>query len=261
MSKVEKFVQKQLTGMGLFVEKIQESCKGKTPDFLVKTDDENYLIEVKSKFDSEEEVIRQKESYERNDSHHINTKLKRNNRISKIIITACQQLQAYPDSNEYIRLVWLQTLGLSEEIQSDQILYSIYGIAYLVNNFGWKSKKSPEFKECYFFTHSDFYNHREYLDGVIIGKSNNGLLCLNPYSPKYNKLKNGVISKTMGAGVIDPCKLEKEGEAYMLTSQVNRNNESLVLKEIQKKYSNKYISIAISYAFNGSFCLKSLPNK
>ena len=51
MSEVEKFVQKQLTGMGLFVEKIQESCKGKTPDFLVKTDDENYLIGIVQMYD------------------------------------------------------------------------------------------------------------------------------------------------------------------------------------------------------------------
>lgn len=251
----EKIVQKKLTDMGFTVHKIQESIESRTPDFHAEKHGECYLVEVKSKFDSEEEIKRQKQSYTSNEIHVTSKRFKRSNRISGIISDACEQLQEYSKSRNYLRLVWLQASGLCDSIQSEEFLYSIYG-AVMLNSFSWDGEQEPEFKNCLFFSHSDFYNHREHLDGIIIGKSNSGLLCLNPCSPNYNKLKSGELFKAMYPFVIDPNILEEEGKAYVINSSANRNNRSLMLKEVQQKYGIKYLSIAISEGTNNTFWVK-----
>ena len=233
----ENLVQKKLTDMGFLVNKIQESVESRMPDFLAKKDGEQYLIEVKSKFDSEEERTRQKQNYNLNKNHFTSKTFKRNNRISGIISDACDQLQKHPESNDYLRLVWLQASGICDAMQTEEFFYSIYGIVSL-NSFSWDGEIPTEFKDCFFFSHSDFYNQREHLDGLIIGKSDVSLLCLNPYSEKYKELKNSALAWAMSPDIIDPNKLEKEGKIYVINCSVDRNNSSLVLEKAKKKIWN-----------------------
>lgn len=250
LDSLEFFVQDQLARMGFSVEKIKESRDKKTPDFFAEKLGYSYLIEVKSKNDSDSDIVEQKNNFNANKPHTVSKSIQRNNRISGIIADACRQLRAKPDSDKHIKLVWLQASGLHEDIQFDEFLFSLYGIANLLS-FNSINDKSPVFKDCYFFSNSDFFNHKDCLDGAILGTSKGGLLCLNPYSKGYQYLASSPLIESMSPNIIDPSQMEEDGHIYLVNSSVDRREESLVLKELQNKYGLKYVSIARTSAFSG----------
>lgn len=92
---------------------------------------------------------------------------------------------------------------------------------------------------CYHYGHSDFYNHKNVLDGAVVSTSEGMKFCLNVCSPKYRFLKESGFRKAFGEGVLDPIDLERSGDALIVDSDVNRNDEIAVMEYVIEKYNLK----------------------
>ncbi len=95
-------------------------------------------------------------------------------------------------------------------------------------------------KQCYFFRNGDFFRFKEHLDGAVAafinGNSVTVKLCLNPYSPNWEALRDSPYARHFKHGLIDPVADERAGEAYIADTDIDRRDEAAVLKYLETKY-------------------------
>jgi hypothetical protein len=136
---------------------------------------------------------------------------------------------------------------------SEQFVATLYGSTNIIE------MGSSHFRRCYFFGNSDFYRYADIIDGAVVAhvkdQSLSVKLCVNPLSSRTSQLRASAFARRFGTAVEDPEAREREGEAFILTGDVDRNNENALLTELQKKYSTKplmrfelgYHSAAVAY--------------
>lgn len=236
MRPVEDFVEMQFQHIGFRVERVPRT-DAKTPDLRVWDGKDVFLVEVKTKVESSEEALARRRTFQAKDVHYIEKKLTRKNRISGILKKAATQLQnAPPDA---LRIVWIQAAGINEEPVFEQVLHGLYGLAELVEVNVDDHVSMP----CYFFGNSDFYLGRKRIDGAIVGKSDSGRLCINPYSNRSETLRASRLAQVMRSGITDPIEEEASGAAYIADCDISRDDVSAVLKYVQQKYGTSYLSV------------------
>ena len=229
----EKEVRECIQLLGLSVQKLEDRSK-KTPDFLVKCDRHSYLVELKTKFDDQ----KVQEAFEKAlSSGEIVQEIYstgREKKISKVIWSACKQL-VISEINTDFKLIWLHAKGHHPDFQMYDFESTLYGHEVIVD-WGQKDGFSGF---CYHYGHSDFYNYRDVLDGAVVSTLNAMQLCLNICSPRYSLFRKSRFVEVFGEGVLDPIELERTGDALIVDSDVDRNNESDVIKYLIDKYNLK----------------------
>ena len=91
-------------------------------------------------------------------------------------------------------------------------------------------------RPCYFFTFSEFYTLKEVVDGAFVATDDKCLLCLNSYSPRFERLKNSKLYQVL-PGICDPIDLEQKGEAYIANCDMSRKNLAAVFDYVKRKYN------------------------
>jgi hypothetical protein len=124
-------------------------------------------------------------------------------------------------------------MGEYSEIQMEQFKSAVYGSVDMVD---WGSDDNV-IRPCFYFENSDFFNHKDVLDGAIVSNVEKGELCLNSFSSKYEKLKVSELSTVFGGAVLDPVKKERNGDAYLADTNIDRKKSSEIRTFIQTKYS------------------------
>src|SRR5574341_1253851 len=104
-SGVKKFFEK----LGYQVEKIARE-NVESPDFFIWDDLSSYVLELKTKFPSSEEVKARKSVLYSGEIHNIQETVTGKNRLSGIIRKAGDQLKTYSEENVF-RMVWLLCTG------------------------------------------------------------------------------------------------------------------------------------------------------
>ena len=61
-------------------------------------------------------------------------------------------------------------------------------------------------------------------------------LCLNPYSPNWQALRDSPFARHLSEGLIDPVAEEASGTAFIADTNLDRSNPSVVLSYLQEKY-------------------------
>ena len=61
-------------------------------------------------------------------------------------------------------------------------------------------------------------------------------LCLNPYSPNWQKLRDSPYANQIQTGLIDPHAEEIAGKAYVVDTDIDRNDQAALFSYLQKKY-------------------------
>lgn len=200
---IEKFVKQLLENeFGYQVEKISES-DDKSPDFLLKGNGECFLIELKSKFDDENTARNIEKTIEQGEVAEFFDITGRKNTISKIILSAGEQLASINIDVDY-RMIWMMAVGRHQNMKKDQFKASLYGTATICD------LELLQTVPCYYFGFSDFYRTKNIIDAALVSTMTGGEFCLNTYSPNYHKIKKSFLAKKFGNACIDPFQEEKE---------------------------------------------------
>jgi hypothetical protein len=158
----------------------------------------------------------------------------RDNRLSGVVRKAASQLASSSLGPHDFRLIWFTGTGHEAEALSEQFIATVYGMTNIIE------MGSSHFRRCYFFRNSDFHRHADTVDGAlvahVVGETLSAKLCLNPLSPMASKLRTSALLDRFGTAVEDPETREREGEAFIVSGDLDRTNEGAVLAEIQRKY-------------------------
>lgn len=240
----EEFACNELSLMGFDVKKIKRSEEDERPDFIAKDAFVSYLIELKSKFPEFEKLQDRNERLNRGEIVEEETEIRYENTLSGIIRKAASQLNSYTEEQVDYKLVWLHAQGYLPDLQYKQFEVTLYGKAAIANLV------THQVKPCYYYKASDFYYRQTEIDGAIISTSKSGKFCLNTFSQKYSALKKSMLCAKFGSAVCDPVEEELQGKAYNISDcDEKRRYESRVLKFLQEKYKQRYLTRMSSYHY------------
>lgn len=223
-----------LSTWGAKAESIQTSRKEES-DWLAELDGCRLLVEEKMKFDDPASRVEREGTLASGQVHGVITPLTHNNRISGIVRKAAGQLSSSGnDVGHDLKIVWFTGVGFDAEAKHHQFISTLYGTTRIFE------LERPQMRECYFFRNSDFYRFGAQLDGAVAayltGNTVTMKLCLNPYSPNWELLRDSPYAKQFKHGLIDPVAEEESGEAYIADTSIARTDESAVLRFIEQKY-------------------------
>jgi hypothetical protein len=223
---------KQLVS-GASVERVPRSAN-QTPDLHVNFGGVRYLIEEKEKLDALEYLQQRSAVLAADDIHENSVPLVRNNTLSGLVRDATRQLSGFASEPIEFRLIWFTATGARAEGKYHQFIATVLGTTNIFD------LNVPGLRKCYFFRNSDFHRYAAILDGVVAafvsGSALTAKLCLNPISPRYDAMRESPLAHAFGTAVLDPRVEEAEGVAYILDSDIDRNNETGLLSYLRKKY-------------------------
>lgn len=204
-------------------------------DYLVNLGRSRFLIEEKTKFDDANEEAERSRRLKGDGRALVVKPLVRRNRLSGIASKAASQLASSGASYEHdFRLVWFNGTGPYAKAHVMQFSAGLYGKVG-VTGFHLHARVP-----CYFFGHSDFFNHAVQLDGAVTAYAVEGglvpTLCLNPLSPRFHSLRRTKFARLFGNNVEDPVREERRKRAFILSSDTDRRNEAVLLSGIEHKY-------------------------
>jgi hypothetical protein len=234
---IASFAELLLGHLGVAVQAIETSNEEQA-DFLATIEGTVTLIEEKTKLEDPGVDAARKEARRASKLHAAHIAIKPHNRLSGINRKASKQLASSATTFAHdFRLVWFTAIGTNCLGKQQQFIATVYGTSGIVE------LDSSTYRACYFFRNSDFFRFRENLDGAVAaysdGKELSGTLCLNPLSPRYMAFKASPLVKVFGNAVRDPMTDEKEGRAFIIDRDIDRNNQNSVLEFLQHKYSTK----------------------
>jgi len=205
-------------------------------DWLVDIDGCIYLIEEKTKLSNPEEILNRSIALNAQNEYTTVKSVSRSNRLSGIVRKANKQLKSTGASKKHqFRLVWFTAIGFDAEAKHMQFIATLYGTSTVFEIDG------KYLRECYFFYNSEFFRYRNDLDGAVasflFGETVTMYLCLNPYSPNYEKLRDSPIVHKLPNGLTDPVAEEKAGRAYIADTEIDRADSQAVMKFLEAKYN------------------------
>jgi hypothetical protein len=206
------------------------------------------LVEEKVKLDDRGMLVRRRVALDGGQVFPTHVPIKPDNTLSGITRKAAAQIVATaPHVSHDFRIVWFTAAGQLHEPRRMQYLATLYGTTNIFQ------LGQSRLKRCYFFRNSDFFRHRNTLDGAVVAEIEDqdisARLCLNPLSPRYEKLKASPLSASFGTAVVDPLKEEADGEAYLVDSDLDRTKTNEVLQFLQSKYRvDKIMNMDMSFA-------------
>jgi hypothetical protein len=92
----------------------------------------------------------------------------------------------------------------------------------------------------YFFDYNEFHRYRAILDGAIISEiaptEVSAQLVLNSLSPRYDRFRSSRLVEAFSSGLLDPLRIESEGDAIIVGSDADRTSEQTKLDYLASKY-------------------------
>ena len=203
-------------------------------DFLATFGATRVLIEEKTKEDDPQYLADRASELERGDVHCVTLPIKRDETISGIVRSASRQLNSSANIPHDFRLMWFTATGVTARGKYEQFMATLYGRTNIIE------MNASEFRRCYFFRNADFFRRAMVLDGAVAaytnGTSISTKLCLNPLSPRYEKLRASAVLAPFNEAIEDPIEMEQSESAFILDAAIDRKNEAELLAFLQQKY-------------------------
>ncbi|MBQ0960216.1 hypothetical protein KAK06_14775 [Ideonella sp. 4Y11] len=245
--KSDDLAQQALTQLGFSVQKLPESaeCGKKMPDFLVRRGVASALVEAKLKVDDSEKASMRERALDSGEVYVSEHVLGRDETLSGIVRNGANQLKADAGVDAEFKVLFVLMDCINAYVVSEQLVDTLYGRTS-VFEYG----KPPQLKHCYFYRNSDFYRRQE-TDAAIVGLVQPYdvikilRICLNPFSPRYLKLKTSEFLVPFNKAVLDPIEEEEAGRAYIPDAKVERKEQEFtqafplydpVLHHLAEKY-------------------------
>lgn len=250
--KSDDVAEDALTQLGFSVEKLPESTESgkKMPDFLVRHGPASAFVEAKLKVDDPKKAAARERALDAGEVYVSDHVLGRDETLSGIVQHGSKQLRADKGVEAEFKVLFVLMNCINARVVSEQLVDTLYGRTSVIE-YG----KPPQPKPCYFYRNSDFYRRQE-TDAAIVGhvRVHDGKtilkICLNPYSPRYQKLKASEFLLPFGQDVLDPIVEEVAGRAYIPDPEVERREQELtqafslydpVLHHLAEKYKTEQL--------------------
>jgi len=227
----ENYIKQVLQSFGFEVKKIAEGTE-QSPDFLVTGKNENYLIELKSKFDDRVEIHKSREILISGNIAEKHDTTGRKNTISKIVRDSVKQLSCIEHAVNF-KLVWLHAVDRYQDLKLDQFKSTLYGLVNIFDLDEFSGNLIP----CYYFGFNEFFPASYTLDGAVVSTAEKATLCLNTFSPKYECLKNSELAEKFGKGILDPLTQELNGRAFIIDTNIDRKDQRAIIRYLNNKYN------------------------
>jgi hypothetical protein len=215
---------------GFHVARIEPSPEEKRPDAEIKGLGERALVEIKTKWDDEDEEERRLIAFDRHEVYFRQTPILPSNTHSGIVRDATRQLNAVPADARHFRMAWVRFDGPFAISNRTRFRATLYGIRRLADLGAGKSY------ECHDFDDSPFYRWKESLDAVALETSGELHLCLNDFSPRYPTFKASKIAGVLRGGINDPVELEQKGIVLRVGSSADRTSDETMLDYLRRHY-------------------------
>lgn len=226
----EDYVIKFFNAAKLKAKKIPESDE-KTPDFLI-SDEVNILVELKEKNDSTEAEGHRETAFSQNKLFEHTSILSYRNRLSGIIGSAAAQLKAQKEkTNSDFCFVFVVMNGISPNAQFSQFASTLYGKKNIFD-----ANDVERSKECYYFTHSEFYKYSDIIDGAFLVLNGYMELLINDKSPRYEEVINSKFVSRFSGCIIDPKFLAENDVIFYADTDLSRKDEDAVKAYVFEKY-------------------------
>ncbi len=217
---------------GFKAEKIPESNE-KSPDFIIETDSKRILIELKTKYDSREFNKKRNNSLSSNGIFEHRDVLNRSNTMSRIIKDGYKQLKERKVKERadecYLFLLASEPFAYNK---FEQFYSTVYGLKFII----CLGESAPPPRNCFYYSFNDFYRFRDIIDGAIISDGKKLKFCINTFSPRYKYVNENTFINSFNPGIVDPMHMEKNGEAFVLDSDIDRRNIDELNVFLEKKY-------------------------
>ena len=193
------------------------------------------LAEEKTKFEDPEDQAKRQATLDADGIHGQTIALSSNNRLSGIVRKSSSQLASSSKNVDHdARILWFTGTGYDAEAKHYQLISTLYGSTKVFERTG------RVLRTCYFFRNADFYRFKEQLDGAVVafltGDTITMKLCLNPYSPRYETVRQSSLVGKFPNGLIDPLDDERAGHAYVADVDLPRSDTNAVLRHLEAKY-------------------------
>lgn len=227
----ERFVRGLLEDNGFEVERVAEATIGKRADYRARSGQEVYLVEVKQIREALLDIAPGQVAF-------WDIPLEYRNVLAGTARNASKQLLATPSPTaDPIRMAWFVATGVEADAYVDQLRATLYGAVELI----WEIEDgAASSKRCYFFSFAEFFRSTE-LDAVVIGTSERGQFCLNPFSRQAQQVRSCSLAKIFGDGLVDPEKEGTEGSSFVADFSGDRRDENAMLEAVKKKYGLDFL--------------------
>lgn len=236
---IASYARLLLENLGIKVEDIPTSDlqNKKEADFLVNFGDIRVLIEEKTKEDDPDYLSKRASELEQGQIHGVMVPIIRDETLSGIIRNASRQLRSSTDKPHDFRFIWFTATGENAQAKYEQFMATLYGKTNILE------MNADGYRRCYYFRNSDFFRRAAIVDGAVVahtdGRSISLKLCLNSLSPRYAALRQSEVITPFGTAVEDPNELEADGTAFILDTDLDRNQEEPLLAYLQAKYKTR----------------------
>jgi len=238
----ENRIKRFFESIGYHVEYIPTG-KGETPDLYITDDNFSYLVEIKTKYPSTAMEKERTNTLDSGGIYQTNEAITRKNRLSGVISKAASQLNGGRRSTHVFSVVWLLASGYNAEQVMYQFEATLFGSTTI-----YDVTRNKATSDCFYFYNSDFYRHKEILDGAIISTEHNAKLLINSLSSRYNEFKKSSLPIKLSKAIVDPIGIEKNGNGYIVDGDVDRTNKEAVIKYLCNKYnSERMINVTMKY--------------
>jgi hypothetical protein len=215
---------------GFDVKRIERDPSEKRPDAEIRGFDELALVEIKIKGDAEEEEAKRLLAFENNEVYFRQSPIVPGNTHAGVARDAARQLNAILKDGPHFRIAWISFAGPAANSSRTRFRSTLYGIrrlADLQNGTGY---------DCHDFNDSSFFRLKEELDAVVLESGEELQLCLNDFSPRYERFEASRIARVLRAGINDPVVLERTGAILRVDSVTDRTSDETKLASLQRKY-------------------------
>ncbi len=226
-----RFIASQL---GVTVQDVSRSDNDQRPDFEFFCGDECSIVELKRRegawnlTEEEESAVDAGAIVDRNES------VGSHNTISGRIREAHQQLSAFQTERHHFRLVWFCAYGQFSELAARRVRTTLLGDITV-----FEAESDQQW--CgYFFDYNEFHRYRATLDGAIVSEIASTevsvQLVLNSLSPRYDRFRSSRLVEAFSSGLLDPLRIEGDGDAIIVGSDADRTSEQTKLDYLASKY-------------------------
>lgn len=226
-----------LRSFGFAVTEIPKRHGVLTPDFHAAKNGEDFIVEMKSRWDDEAQLEAEGEVLESGGVASRSGTINRTNAVSGIVAYAVKQIESFLGPAGAFKIVWLHASGFDPELQFMQFRGSLYGLRDILD----MGEGKGNFTECYYFDFSDFFRHKPSLDAAILTTDSELQLCINDLSPRAEQLRRSVLVEAFRGGVVDPTDLERQKRAYVADCNYDRRDKNKVISYLQEKYNKKWL--------------------
>jgi Holliday junction resolvase len=220
----------QLERLGFTVTAVLPFSGRLSPDFVAEKAAERFVFELKERVDDPDALAEERARLAAGELVPFAESAGRNKGVSEKIRYGAKQLQAHDLIGTGFRLLWLHAGGRNPEVQFEQFRATLYGMTHIV---------APELARttrCYYFGHSEFFRLREHLAGAVISTLTQLQLCINALFPQVSEFRKSALVETFSKGLLDPDRLEREGNAFVADCDIDRKDEAAVLMYLQAKF-------------------------